>query len=249
MYEYVAPFVIIALWWYDPTLLLKIQRYVKRTTTNLALSAVDFYVDLKEQKNEMVKDGYHINFVFLDFIEEFKIRRIDVTSLFRAEVLKGTFQNQGLSLLDFVELCRKPNNNLYYNDGKCRLEIDYTFDFKRYRVWYETDDNPTIVFPIYKESELRKRMFLPSVLSAILTNDPESESGIDVTREINEAAGPLGNFYDDKEGHRVKKANVLPDRGDDLFLCLIAHNGQSYTFGKDDIYLSLSVTTAEEEGQ
>lgn len=241
MYEYVAPFVILALWWYDPTLLLKIQRYAKRTAVNVALSAVDLYTDVKSHKllqnNEMVKDGYHVNFVFLDFIEEMKIRRIDVTSIFRAEILKGTFQNEGLMLKDFIQFCRKPNNNVYTSSDNCHLEIDYTFDFKRYRIWFDTDVNDRVVFPLYKESELRKRIFLPSILSAILTNDPESENGIDVTREINEAAGPLGNFYDDK-GHKVKKQNALPDRGNDLYLCMIAPNGQSYTYGKDDIYLT-----------
>ena len=153
--------------------------------------------------------------------------------------MKGTFQDDGIKLEELIEMCRRPNNNIYTTTGNhCQLEIDYTFDYKRYRIWFDSNDE-RVRFPLYRESELRKRIFLPTILSALLTKEPDSESGIDVTREINEAAGPLGNFYDDVK-HKVKKDDVLREHtNNDLYLCLIAYNGKSYTFDKHDKYLTL----------
>ena len=73
MYEYITPVVILALWWYDPTLLLKLQRYIKHKATHMALTMVDLYADVKNsgKPNEMVKDGYHVNFVYLEEITDF----------------------------------------------------------------------------------------------------------------------------------------------------------------------------------
>jgi len=246
MYEYITPLFILALWWYDPTLLLKTHSYIRRTSIQIIMSAADLYADFKGKRmlasNEMIKDGYHVNFVYLDIIQEYKIRRIDVTSIFRAEILKGTFQ-ENFALSKFVKICAKPNSNIQTADlltHSYRLEIDYTFDYKRYRVWFDTIRNPNVIFPIYKESELRKRMFLPKILSAILTNDPDSETGIDVTHKINEAAGPLGNFYDDVNLN-VCKERAIPEIGNsnNLYLVMIAHNGQRFIFDKNDTNLTL----------
>lgn len=239
MYEYINPLIVLCVWYWNPTLLLKTEAFVRRTITNLAFSAIECYSDHKHynNKNEMVKDGYHVNVVFLEIDDGYRIRKFDVTSVFRSEILKGTFDDDGLPLIDFVKKCSRPNNNIRYDvNSQIRLQIDYTFDRKSYVVTF--DD--AIVFPIYLESELRQYLMRPTILSAVISkNEFDADNGIYVTDELNKFAGPLGNFYDDKPNITVRKDDALPELPSNYCVILMDSKGKTHVFKPENEYLTL----------
>ena len=242
MYGYLLWACTVALWWLDPTLLMKFQNFTRKQLISIAMNAIELYSDMTHNKRsrEMIKDGYHVDFVYLIIEQHNRVRKVDVTSIFRREVLNGTFDNP-CSIEAFVQLCCSPNSNLKfvnsYNDDY-KLELNYTYDHKHYTVWFSKDTNSNIIFPIYTEKHLKSIITLPRILSAILQKQ-EGGSGIDVTQEINNAAGPMGNFYDDIDNIVVLKKWVFPDDSN-LLLTIIDHNAQIHTFDKSHKILTLN---------
>lgn len=239
MYGYLLWVCTVAMWWYDPTFLIKFKNFSKRQLTNMAMNAIEIYSDMthKRKSREMIKDGYHVDFVFLIVDLENKIRRIDITSIFRREVLKGTF-DEGCPIYKFVNLCCTPNSNLKSLDlaSDYRLELNYTYDHKHYTIWFEKSFNNVISFPIYEETKLNSIISLPRILSAVLQKT-QGESGIDITKEINEVAGPMGNFYDDIEEISVLKKWVFPN-DTNFVLTVIDNNANIHTFDKTHKFLT-----------
>lgn len=235
--SYIPTLVTLGLWYFYPTLLMKTERIIRRTISNAAFTAIEYY---SYNKNEMIKDGYHVNYVYLEIDDASgRLRKIDVTSMFRNEILKGTFNKKGCTLLSFVRKCCKPNSNIQTTDditAHYRLQVDYTFDYKSYIVTFDQREH-NIVFPIYLESKLREYFMIPSIMSAVITKEPnDPDNGIDVTHEINKYAGPLANFYDDQDTINVLKKDVISN---DFYLFIIDHCGRQYTIDKDAKYITL----------
>ncbi len=210
---------LMCLWLYDPLILLKAKAFIKRKIINSGLNAINMYAEYKKSnKNEMIKDGYHVDYVYL-YVEDpisldslttnteysSKVIRYDVTSYFRGEILKNSFSDN-MNFEDFVNLCCNPNSNLRGMDPNkiYRLEVNYTFDYKTYKVIFDNVYNQSIKFPLYSETELRQKQCDEGILSATVQESDETGEEQDVTEELRQLAGPLGNFYKD-HNLRIKK--------------------------------------------
>lgn len=242
MWEYLSIAGLLFLTWYDNLWLMKFQQYSKRKAMTLGWMAIKWYS--KQDKNEMIKDGYHVDSVYLyvhehEFIKQYDMLRI-FRDLIRDEIIK---QNRDLNIWDFVEACCDPDSNFdkvnknYYHV----LEVNYTFDLKKYKMIYDTTTNSDIRFPIYTEKEIRDRdVSKAGVNLAYLTHfekpetiDPGSK---DVTNDLKKIAGPLQNFYKDTK-YFIKKdwfldpylgLGKLFDSNENCFIHIIDFKGNSH---------------------
>lgn len=231
--NYTVPFVILTAWWYDPMLLKKIQKHVKKQMLKCVYNGIKTYHEYTDLK-EMIKPGYHIDFVFL-YTKNIKY---DLTSSFRKELLDGKFTGNGCSVEDFSNTCVKPNSNFESLDKEqyCRLEIQYTFDREHYIVNFDTCHNKSIIFPLYNESELRDNIKKENngVIFAKLTTDNNDE--IDITKNIIELAGPLGDF--NKSMNIVTLKQWISNQPTGI-IEIITMNGETYSFKQSDNILTL----------
>ena len=253
MWEYVSIASLIFLTWYDNLWLMKFQQYAKRKGMALAWLIIKWYS--KKEKNEMIKDGYHVDSVYLyvhehEFIKQYDMLRV-FRDLIRDEVLQ---QSRDLDIWDFIEACCDPDTNFdkVNKDFYHILEVNYTFDLKKYKMIYDTKENVNIRFPIYTEKEIRDRdVSKAGINSAFLshfdnaeTNDPNFK---DVTNDLKKIAGPLQNFYSDTQ-YVMKKDWFLDvylglgkafDSIDECYIHIVDFKGNCHVIPPDQKVLSI----------
>lgn len=238
---FIISLLIVGLWKYDRCLLDKLQRYAFGTTKWLGWSLFRFYAHYKD-KNEMIKDGYHVDSVFLfEHHSPTYSRKIDVLRVFRSEIVNETFTNKkSINMSKFLELCSDPASNFQYDvQYQYELEVNYTLDRRQYKIVYATDENENIRFPVYSESEIAKANVDNSIISASILRQDSDNQGIDIGDVILKYAGPMGNFYGDSEF--VVKRSWLTFSGIDekAMIKIMDIEGTEYVFKENDTYLVL----------
>ena len=241
-FQFIVPSCILGLWWYDHLLLLKSQEKIKNGVVNILWKGLGLWSNTFSKDYSMIKDGYHVDFVILyqDKCIGTKRKGIDVTSIFRKLILKNIFHN--CKIEDFIDECSNVASNIdtFSKENIYELEIQYTFDFKKYKVFFDNEYNNLITFPVYPEQELRGIPCLNSegILSATLKFDNNDKS-IDITNDIIESAGPLGNFYKDKS-LIILKDWVLPQfLLNDYSVTIIDSNAGFHEFTYHDPFFSI----------
>lgn len=236
--------IVILLWRLDNLLLLRLERWIKRKTISLAWYIVKVYT-LMTQKNEMKKDGYHVDSVFLYTQDpgESYMKQYDTLRIFRDLIREEQLSiGKSKNIYDFIERCCDPNSNLKQVDREKRyeLEVNYTFDYNEYRIVFDTVHNPTIRFPIYSETDIRNRDIMDGGINlAFIAKDPSDDTGYDITPQMKRLSGPLENFYDNTEYKVCKswlyKHSVLPENG---VVKVLDFKGDEYVFGANDEFLT-----------
>ena len=238
---FVVSCMILGLWKYDRFLLDKIQRYIFSTTKTVGWTLFKAWVEYKD-KNEMIKDGYHVDSVYLiEHNSSTYARKLDVLRVFRCGIVDETFTNKkSIDIADFINLCSDPKSNFQYDsDLDYELEVNYTFDRRKYKIIYSTKDNSKIRFPVYSESEISQSNSGNSVISASIVRDDQDQEGIDISDMVLMYAGPLGNFYDDSEF--IVKRDWLAFEGidDQAKIKMMDLEFNEYLFTKESKYISL----------
>jgi len=210
--------VVLVLWAVDKHLLSKVWTLTTRVAKNVAWSALSLYTAYKST-NELIKDGLHIDEAFLyeyhDDSDTKNSREIDVLRIFRKQVhqLQSITQSKCLPLTTFIELCCDPDSNFSSINPTAHydLVVSYTFDFKKYKIIYGTDNHrkagPTMIrFPLYTDSAIRKKEMSDTniLTAAMLTANYDDEDGIDIYPQLKQLAGPLENFYTDTDFKLLK---------------------------------------------
>jgi hypothetical protein len=208
--------VVLLLWAADKNLLSKIWAFISSAGRKTAWSTLSLYSSLRSS-NEMIKDGYHVDEVFLlEYPDgtEGEFREIDVLRIFRQQIVRQTITNRKpMELTDFIQLCCDPLSNFTEFDSNARYElmVKYTFDHKQYIIVYDMLDKATnyIRFPIYTEREIRSRDIKQTgvLTAAQLTATEDADDGIDIYTQLKMLAGPMENFYADTE-YAVKKHHL-----------------------------------------
>jgi len=194
--------IILLLWTADKHLLSKIWALIASTGRKSAWYALGVY---SNWNNEMIRDGCHVDEVFLVESENDKeFRELDVLRFFRQQIVKQTITGKKtMALNDFITVCCDPNSNFTKLDpnSKYELVVKYTFDHRQYIIVYDSCDTSSIRFPVYSEREIRERDIKQTgVLSAAqLSASKDADDGIDIYSELKMLAGPLENFYADTE--------------------------------------------------
>jgi hypothetical protein len=246
MWEYLTTFGVVFMTWYDNLWLKKFEKYAWKNGTWLVWELMKLQTKLKTSKPEMIKDGYHINAVYLyvygkDIIKQFDMLRVFRENVIQPEVNPVIRLDSELNFMDFVNMCSDPDTNFnQVNENSFYLlEVNYTFDRKDYRVYYDSKVNSKIRFPIYSDKAIRERdLFVGGVDSSQITENETDYNGIDVTKEMKRLAGPMQNFYDDTE-FVVKKRWFMNDRfPKQSNIQLIDFKGELHIIKPDDQYLS-----------
>lgn len=199
--------VILLLWATDKHLLSKIWTMVASIARQTTWSAITLYSNWNHT-NDMIKDGYHVDFVYLyEPTESGQYREIDLLAHFRHHINKQTFSNtKPIKLSDFIKLCCSAESNFSSFDPSRQydLVVHYTFDHKPYIITYTMDE--LVRFPIYTESQIRQRSLKATgvITAGLLTADENAEEGIDIYEHLKKLAGPMENFYSDSE-YSVKR--------------------------------------------
>lgn len=195
---------ILLLWKADKYLLDRIQLYLWNTSKWLLWLIFYKWIQIKG-RNEMIKNGYHVDSVFLIERHETYSRKIDVLRVFRSEIIKETFTNEkSIEVSEFIALCSDPSSNFQYDaQYEYDIEVNYTYDQREYKIIYSTYENKHIRFPIYTESAIINTSATTGGLcSAYFTREKNQvlgERNIDISDEMMKYAGPIGNFYVDTE--------------------------------------------------
>jgi hypothetical protein len=170
--------------------------------------------------------------------------------VFREKVIQPEQQplirnDSELNIFDFIKLCCDPDTNFNHVDESLYylLEVNYTFDHKKYRVYYDSKDNTNIRFPVYTDIAIRDRdIFVGGVNSAQISEIEDDENGTDITKELQKLAGPLQNFYDDTE-YVVKKEWFMGERfPKNSYIQLIDFKGDLHVIPPDAELLSFIKT-------
>jgi hypothetical protein len=235
---------LLVLWHYDPLLLVKVEKWMGRKVKGGIWEAIKLYSQITK-KNELKKDGYHVDSVFLydKDTENHIIRQYDMLRIFRDLIREEKLgHGKEMGLLDFIELCCNPYSNFQQvnHNSEYVLEVNYTFDYNQYTIFYDTRENSTIQFPIYNESTIHNRDISEGgIIDAMVTKTADEDSGIDITDEIKKLAGPMENFYDDAVIKVPKKwlvdQSIVPKNA---FIKIIKFNGDEVVFGPQDEYLT-----------
>lgn len=235
---------VLMLWHYDNLLLMKLEKWLGKKVKNGIWEAFKLYSQLTK-KNDMKKDGYHVDSVYLYMRENDTsiIRQYDMLRIFRDQIREENLaHNKEMNLHDFVELCCNPNSNFKQvdRDQNYVLEVNYTFDYNQYKVYYDTEQNPAIRFPVYTETQIYERDIMASGITyAFVTKTADEDEGIDITEQVKKFAGPLENFYDDSEFVVKKKwlvdQSVVPANG---YIKILDFKGEEHIFGPDDEILT-----------
>lgn len=205
---------ILLLWAADKHLLSKIWTLFASGSRQMCWSALTIYSNWR-QTNEMSKDGYHVDFVYLyePIGTSGECNEIDLLAHFRDHIRQKTFSHiKSLPLSKFIELCCNPNSNFNQFDPSKQYElvVRYTFDHKEFIIVYSMDDGENnIRFPIYTESEIRSRSLKNTgvITAGLLTAKEDDEDGINIYDHLKKLAGPMENFYADTE-YKVKKHHL-----------------------------------------
>lgn len=243
---YVPVGAVLMLWYYDNLLLIKLQKWLGRKLRNGVWEGMKLYT-LLTKKNEMKKDGYHVDSVYLYIREPEKsiIRQYDMLRIFRDQIREEKLsKNNEMDIYDFIELCCDPNSNFkkVNRDQNYVLEVNYTFDYHQYKIFFDTNNNKTVRFPVYNESEIRNRDIMNAGITyAYVTNNKDDDDGIDITDQVKKFAGPMENFYDDCEYVVQKKwlveQSVVPPNG---YIKILDFKGDEHIFGPDDEILTFN---------
>ncbi len=206
---------ILLLWAADKHLLSKIWAMVSSASRQTCWSALTVYSNWR-QTNEMSKDGYHVDFVYLyePVADSLQCNEIDLLAHFRYHINQKTFTNtKTISMSKFIELCCNPNSNFNsYDPAKhYELVVRYTFDHKEYIVVFDSkaEGENNIRFPIYTESEIRGRSLKNTgvITCGLLTAKEDDDDGINIYEYLKKLAGPMENFYADTE-YKVKRHHL-----------------------------------------
>lgn len=253
MWEYATIAGLVFITWYDNLWLKKFEKFVLKNGfwvywQMARLQTKWHYADIRA---EMIKDGYHIDAVYLyvhgtDFIKQYDMLRVFREKVVQPEEKPLIRIDSAVDVMDFVKSCCDPDTNFNCVDPTLThvLEVNYTFDHKKYRVYYDNRHNTKIRFPIYSDQAIRDRDILAGGVNAGLISESENESdaenGIDVTKELKRLAGPMQNFYDDTE-YIVKKDLFMGERyPKNSFIHLIDGKGDSYVIRPEESLLSFT---------
>lgn len=248
MWEYVTIFGLIFMTWYDNLWMMKFEKSLTKNAKWLVWELMKLHTKIKSDPTTMIKDGYHIDAVYLYVHEKEFIKQYDMLRVFREKVVQPAEKpmiriNGDLDMFEFVKLCRDPETNFNKVDESLYylLEVNYTFDHKKYRAYYDSKTNRKIRFPIYSEKAIRDRdIFCGGVNSAQIAESEDDEDGINVTKELKRLAGPMQNFYDDTE-YVVKKDWFMGDRYKKTdYIQIIDFKGDFHVIKPDDKYLSFT---------
>lgn len=200
------------------------------------------YTEMKN-KNEMIKDGYHVNSVFIhEYQTPSYVRKLDVLRRFREEIVNETFTNtKSISIWEFLEMCTEEDSNFssINRNNYHELEVNYTMDKKKYTMVYSTQKNNRIRFPIYSEDTVRNKDVSNGIISATLVFNEDDEEGKDITEQIAYFAGPLENFYQGTEYVVNRKWLSYVGIEADAIIKIMDMNANTLTFLKKDEVLSL----------
>ena len=202
----------------------------------------------------MVKDGYHVDAVYLYVHEKEIIKQYDMLRVFREKLVEPRENptiriDSNVDFFDFVKMCYDPDSNFNEVDENLfyLLEVNYTFDMKKYRVYYDSKKNRRIRFPVYSDKAIRERdVFEGGVNSALVTEDENEENGMDVTKELKKLAGPMQNFYDDTEYAVLKEWFMGDHYPKNSYIQIIDFRGDFHVIKPEDLFLSFSRNTATE---
>lgn len=252
MWEYASILGILFMTWYDNLWLMKFERFARKKLSYLVWGAVKWYA--RKNKNEMIKDGYHVDAVYLYVHEPEYIKQYDMLRIFRDMIRDEILRDgQKLDIWEFVEECSDPDTNFnkVNKDFPHILEVNYTFDLKKYKIFFDTENNTSIQFPIYSELNIRERdVSKGGINAAFLTHyenpDTDDPTSTDVTESLRKFSGPLQNFYQDTD-YVVRKEWFLDDyigvgkAFDSLNNCyihIIDFKGNTHVIGADQDILS-----------
>lgn len=241
---FVVSAILVGLWKYDRCLLDKLERWVWKKGSSAAWFLLELYTKYKD-KNEMIKDGYHVDTVYLfEHRSPLDSSKFDVLSVFRREIVKETFTNKkGIQFVDFLRLCSESGSNFKYDANLTyELEVNYTFDRKQYKIFYSNDKNNEIKFPVYSESEMAKADVDNSIISAEIVRDDIGKGGIDIGDVILKYAGPKGNFYDDSDFVVLKSWLKYSGIDEESKISIMDIEGNTFEFNDEDKYLTLNNT-------
>lgn len=244
-WEYITIGGILFLTWYDNLWLKKLSKVAQRKSFDLFWFIMLQYTNYQDKKNDMIKDGYHVDDVNLYIHEKEFIKVFEVLSKFRKKIVEGKIRLENtLDIYEFLEMCTSSeiaNFKKINKDNYHLLEVDYTFDFKKYKIFYDTNTNTTIRFPVYSEKEVRERdIFEGGITSAQILINKTDIQGIDVTEKMQKFAGPMQNFYDDRD-YQVKKEWFWDESYppmDNAYIQIIDFKGNEHFFGPEDEYLT-----------
>jgi hypothetical protein len=248
--EFCTAAVIMLLWAADKHLLSKVGGLISSTGRKVGWSAIALYSNWRTNPNDMIKDGYHVDEVFLvESTGDNEFREIDVLRIFRREIVKQTITNRkSMTMRDFIDLCCEPHSNFatFNPDARYELVVKYTFDHKQYIIVYDSADSVTnaIRFPIYTEREIRDRDIKQTgvLTAAQLTAAEDADDGIDVYQHLKKLAGPMENFYADSE-YEVKRHHLnyagLRIPVDSMFIQMLDLWGSPYVIGPDKTVIRL----------
>lgn len=203
---------ILVLWAADKHLLSKIWSLFTSCTKQAAWTGLTWYADYKHN-NDMSKDGYHVDFVYLyEPTDTGEYTEVDLLAHFREQIrLRGFSNTKSMRVTDFIELCCSPNSNFKDIDPTKHYElvVRYTFDFKQYIIVFDTSDNVEIRFPPYTEREIRQRSLKSTgvITAGLLTANAEADDGINIYEHLKRLAGPMENFYADTD-YTVKRHHL-----------------------------------------
>lgn len=244
-WEYATIGSLLLLTWYDNLWLKKFSKFAKRKSFDLFWVAMTQYTHYKDLKNEMIKDGYHVDDVNLYVHEKEFIKVFEVLSKFRKKIVEGEIKlDKELDIYEFLEMCASSditNLKTIDRDNYHLLEVVYTFDFKKYVIYYDTKTNTSVRFPVYAEQDVRERdIFEGGVTSAQIVLHPDDIQGIDVTEKMLKFAGPMENFYDDKN-YMVKKEWFWQEDYPSIetaYVKVIDSSGNEHIFEPSDEYFT-----------
>lgn len=206
---------ILLLWAADKHLLSKIWTLIASITRQACWSALTLYSNWRHT-NEMIKDGYHVDFVYLyeplDNNNSSECNEIDLLAHFRDHIRQKLItQTKAIPLSKFIESCCNPNSNFNKYDASKNYElvVRYTFDHKQYIIVYDNQAAEGVRFPIYSEAEIRGRSLKNGgvITAGLLTAKEDDEEGINVYDQLKQLAGPMENFYADTE-YKVKRHHL-----------------------------------------
>lgn len=239
---FVVSVIILGLWKYDRCLLDKLERWAWKKTTTTLWSIFEMYSNYKD-KNEMIKDGYHVDTVYMwEHKSSTNSNKYDVLTIFRREIVKETFTNKkSIEFDEFLRMCTEEGSNFKYDPNlEYELEVNYTFDRKQYKIFYSNNENDKIKFPIYSESEMANADMNNSIISAQIIRENDDQGGIEIDELMLKFAGPKGNFYDDSD-FVVKKSWLKFSGIDDHSKVLIMDlEGNNFVFDNEDEFLTLN---------
>lgn len=228
---------LVVLWAADKHLLSKIWSLFTSCSRQAAWAGLTWYADYK-QNNDMSKDGYHVDFVYLyEPTESGAYNEIDLLAHFRQQINMKTFSNtRSIDVKDFIELCCAPNSNFNNFDPSVQYElvVKYTFDYKQYIIVFDTTDNNRIRFPPYPEREIRQRSLKNTgvITCGMVTAAADADDGINVYEYLKKLAGPMENFYSDTEytvkRHHLNYAGLKMDM-DNTYIKMLDFWGTDFT--------------------